>query len=94
MTTHTERRKDDRQLRDLRELVSALDQKVSQLMPLLALFDDSKEALKLFNKLMALIRWFIKKAMLPLMFIVGGVYAMAHHGRPPEWIKSWIDLFR
>lgn len=89
-----ERRKDDRRIRELAEVVAALDEKVTQLMPLLVLFDDSREAFKLFNKLMALIRWFIKTAMLPLLFIAGGIYALAHHGRPPDWIKSWIDLFR
>src|SRR6185436_18552361 len=90
---HTERRKDDRRIKELSDLVAALDANVSQLTrdmaPLLELFADSKEAFRLFNKMMGLIRWFIRKAMLPLAFIIGGIYALAHHGRPPEWIKGW-----
>jgi hypothetical protein len=61
---------------------------------LVEFFNDSREAFRLFNKLMNALRWFLRKAMLPLAFILAGLYAIAHDGRPPEWIKSWVDLFK
>lgn len=61
---------------------------------LVEFFNDSREAFRLFNKLMNIVRWFIRRALLPLAVVVGGFYAIAHDGRPPEWLKSWFDLFK
>lgn len=61
---------------------------------LVEFFNDSRDAFRLFNKLMNAMRWFLRKALLPLAFVVAGIYAIAHDGRPPDWIKSWVDLFR
>ena len=40
------------------------------------------------------LRWFFRKAVIPLVILIGGIYAITHEGRPPEWVKSWIDLFK
>ena len=61
---------------------------------LVEFLNDSREAFRLFNKTMGGVRWFSRKALLPLALGAAAAWAIAHDGRPPEWIKSWIELFR
>lgn len=56
--------------------------------------NESEQAFKLFNRVMSALRWFLRKAVIPLALVVGAFWAISHDGRPPEWLKSWIDLFR
>lgn len=56
--------------------------------------NESEQAFRLFNRIMNGLRWFIRRAIFPLAIIVGTIWAITHDGRPPEWLKSWIDLFR
>lgn len=58
------------------------------------MFNDMRGGFRLFNKLMSAVRWFLRKALFPLVFIAGASYAITHGGRLPEWIKLWFDLFR
>lgn len=56
--------------------------------------NESEQAFKLFNRVMNALRWFIRRAVLPLALLGGSIYAITHEGRPPEWLKSWVDLFK
>lgn len=56
--------------------------------------NESQQAFRLFNRIMNLLRWFIRRALFPLLILAGAIWAITHDGRPPEWLKSWIDLFR
>lgn len=61
---------------------------------LVEFFNDTREAFRLFNKIMDATRWFLRKALFPLVTIVGILYAVAHHMQPPDWLKSWVDLLK
>lgn len=93
-----ERRKDDRRVRKLIDDVASLTVAVAKIQEstsgLVEWFDNSSKAFHLFIRGMTALNWFIRKALGPLMFLAALVYAIAHGGRPPEWLKSWIDLFR
>lgn len=100
-----ERRKDDPRVRQLVVDVSVLQEEVKRnttltleirdsTAGLVEFFNDSREAFRLFNKMMNALRWFLRKALLPLIVVLGGCYAIAHDGRPPLWLKMWIDLFK
>lgn len=61
---------------------------------LVEFFNDSREAFRLFNKLMSAVRWFLRKALFPIVVIVAVLYAVAHDMRPPGWLKYWVELFK
>ena len=61
---------------------------------MVAFFEDSRDAFRLFNKIMNGLRWFIRRAVIPVLLLVGGVFAITHDGHPPEWLKHWVDLFK
>lgn len=61
---------------------------------LVEMFDDARDAFRLFNKLMSWVRWFLRKALFPLVVIAAVFYAWAHDMRPPPWLKFWIELFK
>lgn len=100
-----ERRKDDPRVRQLVDDVNQLKRDVAanteltraiqqSTAGLVEFFNDSREAFRLFNKTMNGLRWFLRKALLPLVFVIAGIYTISHDGRPPDWLKSWVDLFR
>ncbi len=61
---------------------------------LVNILNESEQAFRLFNRIMNCLRWFVRSALGPLAIVVGGIWAVTHDGRPPEWLKSWIDLFK
>lgn len=99
------RRNDDPRVQQLIEDVAAVKDEVAtntaltkkiqeSTAGLVEFFNDSREAFRLFNKMMNALRWFLRKALFPLAIIIGTCYAITHDGRPPEWLKSWFDLFK
>jgi len=56
--------------------------------------NESEQAFRLFNRVMNGLRWFMRRAVLPLALLAGAFWAIAHDGRPPDWLKSWVDLFK
>lgn len=61
---------------------------------LVEIIKDSREAFRLFNKIMGLVRWFIRRALTPFVVVAALLYAITHDMRPPEWLQSWVDLVR
>ena len=61
---------------------------------MVAFFQESRGAFRLFNRLMHGLHWFIRKVFFRLALIVAAIWALTHDGRPPEWLKSWIDLLK
>lgn len=103
MAADQDRRKDDPRVDVLVSDVASLRQEVADNTEMtrevkantadfVEFLNDSKAAFRLFNRSMKVLRWIVKTAVLPGVLIIAGYYAWRHEGRPPGWLKYWLEV--
>lgn len=58
------------------------------------LMASSERAGVKFVKLVSGLNWILRKVLPPFVAIAAVAYALWHGGRPPEFLKDWINLFK
>lgn len=53
---------------------------------------EARSAFRLFNRIAATAKWFIKYLLLPVVGIFAALYAWTHDGQPPAWVHSLMKI--